>query len=444
MLPVDLPRIVGGEVPGFFKVWGDGDDVWVVGAGGAIMHRKGTARRSRSSRRRRRTRSSPCTAPAIACVTVGGAGNGVLAPRRAKGTFKEASPPGAGLIQGVFATEHGDWASGERGVVYKREKPDGAFTVVDTASRCRLRRRCTRSSSTRAAACGRSAATCSRPRSTTGCSFTTASTSDPVVIAEEQCGRRTLRWQGRERRRRHGDVPRRRHRRRQERLGRDGAGTSRSSGRSGATSRGRPCTRETSFTCPLRCGTRGRATTRRPRASSSRSATPTPTSRRRGAPRSATRRTTCSRIATSRRSAAPITLACLRAVMNELGYDPNDTHDTGDDPIAFGNRIGQTIVALGATDGANEAQDYADSTYTIVNPPLVVRRPGHDAEGSDGVAAASTSPSRRRRTGSSCPPACRGTSARSGAASTPFAMKRDRQPRKVARPRSRAEASARR
>ena len=30
-------RITDGEVPGFFKVWGMEDDVWVVGAGGAMF-----------------------------------------------------------------------------------------------------------------------------------------------------------------------------------------------------------------------------------------------------------------------------------------------------------------------------------------------------------------------------------------------------------------------
>src|SRR5262249_53407422 len=42
-IPLDVPRLANGEVPGFFKAWGTGDDVWVVGAGGAILHRKGTA-----------------------------------------------------------------------------------------------------------------------------------------------------------------------------------------------------------------------------------------------------------------------------------------------------------------------------------------------------------------------------------------------------------------
>ena len=42
---------------------------------------------------------------------------------------------------------------------------------------------------------------------------------------------------------------------------------------------------------------------------------------------------------------APRTLACLRAVMSDLGYDPNDAHDTGDDPVAFGNRVGHQVIA---------------------------------------------------------------------------------------------------
>src|SRR5262249_51788205 len=54
---------------------------------------------------------------------------------------------------------------------------------------------------------------------------------------------------------------------------------------------------------------------------------------------------------------APITQACLRGVMADLGYDPNDTHDTGDDPIAFGNRIAKTILEGRANDGSNEAGD---------------------------------------------------------------------------------------
>ena len=73
----------------------------------------------------------------------------------------------------------------------------------------------------------------------------------------------------------------------------------------------------------------------------------------------------------------PRTVACLRAVMTDLGYDANDKHDQGDDPVAFGNRIGHAILEAGNKDGANEASDYADpSLPPPVNSPLV-----YDASG---------------------------------------------------------------
>ncbi len=63
--------------------------------------------------------------------------------------------------------------------------------------------------------------------------------------------------------------------------------------------------------------------------------------------------------------------------MEDLAYDPNDSHDTGDDPIAFGNRIGHTIIAKAAIDGANEANDCADPEgYKATNLPLVFDGPG--------------------------------------------------------------------
>jgi len=73
----------------------------------------------------------------------------------------------------------------------------------------------------------------------------------------------------------------------------------------------------------------------------------------------------------------PVSLACYRAFMQHLGLDPEDTHTEGDDPIAVGNRIGTTIVSQCVNDGANEANNLADTTgYVPVNPPLYVARPG--------------------------------------------------------------------
>lgn len=69
--------------------------------------------------------------------------------------------------------------------------------------------------------------------------------------------------------------------------------------------------------------------------------------------------------------------ACFRAFMEELGFDPDDTADTGDSPRAHGNRIGAQVVAANADDGANEGANYADTTsWGAMNPALVVDQPG--------------------------------------------------------------------
>jgi hypothetical protein len=70
-------------------------------------------------------------------------------------------------------------------------------------------------------------------------------------------------------------------------------------------------------------------------------------------------------------------LACFRAVMADLGYDSDDTHDVGDDPIALGNRIGHAITARTTNDGSNETNNCEDpQTYEAMNPPLVFDGPG--------------------------------------------------------------------
>jgi len=71
------------------------------------------------------------------------------------------------------------------------------------------------------------------------------------------------------------------------------------------------------------------------------------------------------------------TLAALDARMADLGLDPDFTSTGGDSPAAVGNRIGAAIVAYGASDGANEAANYADTTgYQPVNDPMIVELPG--------------------------------------------------------------------
>ena len=65
------------------------------------------------------------------------------------------------------------------------------------------------------------------------------------------------------------------------------------------------------------------------------------------------------------------------AKMADLGYDINITTTVGDTPAAVGNRIAAAIIAFGATDGSNEANDYINQYYTPVNPPLLPDLPGN-------------------------------------------------------------------
>lgn len=81
------------------------------------------------------------------------------------------------------------------------------------------------------------------------------------------------------------------------------------------------------------------------------------------------------RYALSANSAA--TLAALDAKMAELGYDIEFFGIEGDSPAAVGNRAAAAIIALGESDGSNQAVNYVDPTYTPVNSPLVVAFPGN-------------------------------------------------------------------
>ncbi len=73
----------------------------------------------------------------------------------------------------------------------------------------------------------------------------------------------------------------------------------------------------------------------------------------------------------------PVSNDCFRRFMTTLGYDPDDTTTTGASPRAVGNLIGQAVIDATVADGANEAMNYADTTmYMPTNPPLVLDVPG--------------------------------------------------------------------
>ena len=65
--------------------------------------------------------------------------------------------------------------------------------------------------------------------------------------------------------------------------------------------------------------------------------------------------------------------------MMVLGYDMNftDVNYAGGDARALGNYIAQCVIDYGLQDGSNEANDYGNTAYSPVNPPLIVDNPGN-------------------------------------------------------------------
>jgi hypothetical protein len=364
VLPLDLPRIAGGEVPGFFKVWGIGDDVWIVGAGGAILHRTGS---SPFAVVPSGTKDTLFTVHGTGSrsFAVGGGSNGVLL-QGVKGVFHDASPPNTALIQGVFATDHGDWASGERGFVYTHMEPD-PWKAVEHGLTLPAASSLHSIFVDAAGGVWSAGGSVLTPALDQGMLVHYGDHVPPVVLEDEPVT--------------------------------DDAGAIDS--------------------CPaavVAAGKNGSIARRwdEQTLAAIRVDLPRPTVHARNlfhvsaamwdawAAYDTTakgvfvqERHTATDVANARRDAISYaaydlllhryesavggkrTVACLRAVMKDLGYDPNDAHDTGDDPIAFGNRVGHTVIARTAGDGANEANDYDDTTgYAAPNPSLVYDNPG--------------------------------------------------------------------
>jgi hypothetical protein len=72
-----------------------------------------------------------------------------------------------------------------------------------------------------------------------------------------------------------------------------------------------------------------------------------------------------------------VSQASFDALMAALGYDSGNTTTAGDSPAALGNRIAETVLSYGLTDGGNEAQAYIDTTgYAPFNDSLVFELSG--------------------------------------------------------------------
>ena len=74
---------------------------------------------------------------------------------------------------------------------------------------------------------------------------------------------------------------------------------------------------------------------------------------------------------------ALLTLPEFEALLIELGYDPEMEATDDGSPAAFGNAVGECVIAYGRVDGANEALGYEAQGYAAVNPPLLPSEPGN-------------------------------------------------------------------
>ena len=373
-IPLGVPRLENGEVPGFFKAWGNGDDVWIVGSAGATIHRKGNAAFEVVGTP---TKSTIFTVHGSGdrVIAVGGASNGVLLGGK-NGAWKDASPPAAGLLQGIFTSEkYGDWASGERGLVFQQDQPESGFKSIDHGLAIPPGHSLHSIFVDPTGGVWSVGGNVLTPALSDGVLIHYGAHTQPVVIADDA---------------KPGPVE----------AGIDAGGP----------------------TCPadiVAAGRQGSVARRWDEQAlwAIRRDLPRPTVHARnlfhmsaamwdawtGYDTKAkavfvSERHTDADIEKARRTAisyaafdvlvhryrpaigGAVSVACFRALMTDLGLDPNDTHDAGDDPIAFGNRIAHTIIEAGREDNANEAADYADTSYKIENTALVFDQPGTKIE----------------------------------------------------------------
>jgi hypothetical protein len=357
----DMPRTPDGDFPGLFKVWGNGrGDVYVVGALGVVLRsRSGSAFEVMPTGTTRRLFTVYGAGNTV--VVVGGDSQGELLELSASGQFVSRTPEGAPLLQGVAVAKDGTaWATGFQGEVYRRNAgtwsrvehgqtlaleslhaawvdPDGGLWTVggnvlsgSLDSGALLHQ-------------GAEVKTISRP----------VPPQPPVAVCPTAqvdpapAGSIARRWDeqilGAIRR----DLPRPTVHARN--LYHVSAGMWDAWAAYDATADG-------TFVREKLSATNVEAA-------------------RREAVSYAAYRILRHRYAGAVGGA--ISVACFDSFLRSLGYDPDDTVSTGNSPRALGNRIAQAIINAGAEDGANEQNNYRDTTsFVAANPALVVEEAG--------------------------------------------------------------------
>lgn len=366
-LPASTPKDGRNTVPGLFKVWGDDENVWVVGGNGLVFRRRGEGPLEVLSAP---TSLTLFTVHAVEgrVAAVGGAGNGVVVELGEEGAPADVTPTACPLLQGVCLTpDGGGWATGFQGVIYRRL--NGAWTEVEQPLRPRIESLHAVwvdpdggvwtvggnvvSSQLNAGALLHHGATIPRYRPA---SQTDGGVPDsgppPVVCPEAEIDPRP-----------EGSIARRWNEANLNAI-------RRAIPRPGVHARNLFHTSVAMYDAwtAYDDAADGYLVRERQTASDVEAA-------RTEAISYAAYRVLTHRYRTE--AGGPVSLACFDALMDRLGFDPGDTTTTGDSPRALGNRIGQAVIAAFANDGANEAANYADITgYVYLNPPLVVDQPG--------------------------------------------------------------------
>ncbi|MCB9614213.1 MAG: hypothetical protein H6722_17385 [Sandaracinus sp.] len=363
-LPAETPKNARGNVPGFFKVWGDATRVWVVGGEGLLLERDGegpfVARETGVE-----TTLFTVHAEDGRVAAVGGASNGVLV--EVTETVDDATPEACPLLQGVCLTRRGGFATGLDGTVYERrndrwlELDHGqpldveslhAAWVDPTGTLYAVGGNVLTPALTNGAILtyGREIARYTRPAPEDA--GMPDSEMPQIVCPEAQIdpvpeGSIARRWNEANLNAVRRAVP-----------------------RPGVHARNLFHNAIAMYDAwaAFDATADGYVFTEKPTATDA------------DAARTEAISYASYRLLTHRYSfenGGPVSLACFDALMDRLGFDPENTTTTGDTPAAIGNRIGAAVIAAYASDGANEGENYRDQTgYAFVNPPLVVDQPG--------------------------------------------------------------------
>lgn len=363
-LPDDLPRTSEGEIPPLLKVWGrSGDDVWLVGGLGTILHWDGSALTRVESGTTEQLFTVNGDADTV--VTVGGGSRGVLLRNDGDG-FVDDTPTGANLLQGVDIDADGTiWASGERGQLWAKAKKKWEAVDLEGLDTPQSFHAVWGDDQGGVWTVGGTVLT---PALDAGVVVSTTPVNDfePTVVEPPApvCpaaqvdpvpgGSIARRWNeqllGAIRR----DIP-------------------------NPPVHARNLLHVSMAMYDTWAAYQDVATPVENFEGPFLDASP---SDRDIAISYAAYHVLVHRYAGAQNSG--ISLDCFDAFMDVLGLDPTDTHAVGDDPIAVGNRIGQAIVERFLDDGCNETNGYADTTdWAPSNPVLVVDRPGTPVEDPD-------------------------------------------------------------